>query len=163
MKIFFVILFFAISSFTQRIENAENSACSKADKPKIREYFERLEKETEFINECEEKMRRETLEKTGNPPITIAGGCEWTNNGCPRGLVKPFYPEIAEKYGMFGSVAVEIIFDETGNVIYSKAFSGKTIFYNSTEKAACASKFSPKRYCDKIVKHRAIIIYNFIF
>ncbi len=163
MKIFFVILFFAFPALSQQFEDAEKFACSKDAKPKVREYFEQLEKETKFINECEAKWRKESLEKTGNPPVIIAGGCEWTNNGCPRNLVKPLYPEIAEKYGIFGTVTVEIVIDETGNVIYSKAFSEKTIFYYNAEKAACASRFSPKRYCDKIVKQRTVILYHFIF
>lgn len=154
MKTFFIILLFTFSAFSQQIENAEKFACSKVDKSKVIDYFSNLKSQNNYIFECLRSQNK--TDSNTKPFIKISHF-----NSPIISLVRPFYPETAKKYGMCGIIKVEIIFDETGNVIYSKAISGNMIFYEGAEKAACASRFSPRSYCDKLVKQKATVLYNF--
>lgn len=162
MKTFFIILLFTFSVFSQQIENPEKFACSKEDKSKVIEYLEQLEKQNNFIRECEEQSRKESLEKTGNPPVKIAGGCEWTNKGCPRSLVLPEFPSLAKELRISGVVDIEIILDREGKVINAKALSGHKLLKIFAIRAACKSLFSPQIFCEKPVIQKKIIRYNFI-
>ncbi len=154
MKIlsFVVILLFSAFTFAQK---PEIYACSKDDKMKVIDYFSNLQSENSFIFECIRNQNKK--ESNIKPLIKISH-----YNSPIISLPKPFYPEIAERNRMFGSVKVEIIFDESGEVIYAKAVSGKMIFYRNAQQAACASKFKPVQYCEKRVKQRGYIFYNFM-
>ena len=45
-------------------------------------------------------------------------------NGRAVKLGKPFYPALAHKAGASGEVTVQIVFDEGGKVIWTRAISG---------------------------------------
>jgi hypothetical protein len=157
---FIIILLFFAFTFAQK---PENFACAKDDKYKIREYFDHLEEQNSFVSQCNEKSRKEILEKTGKPPIFISGGCEWINNGCPVNLVLPKFPPLAEKLKISGIVKVEIIIDREGQVVYAKALNGYKILHFNSLEAACNSHFYPKSFCEKPIMQKRIIHYNFIF
>lgn len=82
-------------------------------------------------------------------------------NGKALKLVRPTYSKMEYQAGAKGTVEVEVEIDETGKVIYSKAISGHKLLYKSAEYAAKKSKFSPTRVCDKGIKVRGTIVYNF--
>ena len=76
-------------------------------------------------------------------------------------LVKPEYPEAAIYVKASGSVGVEIIIDENGNVESAEAVSGHPLLRPASIKAALNSKFQPTYLSGKPVKVRSYIVYNF--
>ena len=158
MKIFSVILFLCLSISAQKVEKC---ACAQKDKSKVQEYFENLKEQDTFIAECERQFTQNQIAEFGKVLPRIAGEYEWSSNGCPITLVIPIFPELAKNLKVFGSVDVEIITNEKGLVIYAKAIRGKPIFYFAAEKAACFSRFYPKKICGKRVMQKQIIVYNF--
>lgn len=144
----FIILFSFVSVFSQ---TAEKCACSKKDKEKVKQYFKEIKIQNKVIDECtsEISLNAKIVSVDGFFPKAIS-------------LVKPYYPNFAREHKISGQVLVEIIFDENGFVIYAKAFKGHKVLRKYAEKAACASKFTPVQYCDKPVKQRRIVLYNFI-
>ena len=77
-------------------------------------------------------------------------------------LVKPEYPKSASYVRASGSVEVEIVIDENGNVESAEAVSGHPLLRPAAVKAALESKFQPTYLSGKPVKVRDYIVYNFI-
>lgn len=153
MKIIFVLLIFATTIFAQN----EKYICSKKDKIKVGEYFRQIEQQNDFINQCNLKSAENLPENVKTLPKNISH-----LSPSAISLVKPFYPDFARENKIFGTVFVEVIFDEEGFVISAKAYRGNKIFYICAEKAACISRFTPVRYCEKSLKQKRLIVYNFI-
>src|SRR5688572_9616304 len=76
-------------------------------------------------------------------------------------LVKPEYPPIAKDFRAFGSVNVQILIDENGNVVSAKAISGHLFLHNASVKAALQSKFEPLNLGGDAVRVNGIIVYNY--
>lgn len=89
----------------------------------------------------------------------ISGG---VLNGRAISLPKPSYPLEAKEKKASGTVNVEIIIDEQGNVESATAVSGDSVFYEACEKAAIQAKFTPTLLEGNPVRVRGVIIYNFI-
>lgn len=83
-------------------------------------------------------------------------------NGKAIRLPKPEYPAEARSLGAAGTVEVEVLIDETGNVIHAEAKNGNPLLFNTTRVAACSAKFSPTRLNGQPVKVSGIITYNFV-
>lgn len=145
----FILLLLPISLAAQI---SQDCACSKNDKFAVDEFFSDLQKQNIEIAQCLEKINQ------SNPTAKSISHLTPT----AISLLKPYFPKIAKNNKIFGSVDVQIIFDEQGKVIYAKAVSGKKIFFKSAEKAACSSIFSPVQYCGKPNKQKRIIRYNFV-
>ncbi len=73
----------------------------------------------------------------------------------------PEYPAAAKASRISGRVTVEIIIDETGNVISAKGIEGHPILIESAVKAALQAKFSPTLLNGQAVKVTERIVYNF--
>jgi len=97
--------------------------------------------------------------KTEPGQAAIQGG---TLNGKAVSLPNPEYPEIARNVGASGSVSVEVIIDESGNVISAKAISGHPLLMAASVKAARAAQFSPTRLSGEPVKVKGVLTYNFV-
>ena len=82
-------------------------------------------------------------------------------NGQAKSLPPPPYPKPAQMIGAEGAVSVQIIIDETGKVISSKAINGHPLLRSSAEKAAWSAKFSPTYLSEVPVKVTGVIVYNF--
>jgi Gram-negative bacterial TonB protein C-terminal len=148
-----------ISGFAQAgtEKDIKSHSCSIENVEAVREYFAHFDAQRTFMAACrfESDKRQEAL---GFPkPFRISGF-----GPRPISLVEPYYPEIAKRFRIFGSVAVEVVTDEHGAVIYSKVFSGNSFLRESVRRAACASRFTPVFYCGKPVKEQRQITYNFI-
>lgn len=78
-------------------------------------------------------------------------------------LVKPSYPPAA-RIGApaLGTVNVQVLIDENGNVISAKAVSGDSLLHKAAEKAALKSKFNPTLLEGQPVKVNGIIVYIFV-
>ena len=76
-------------------------------------------------------------------------------------LPRPVYPPLAKLNHIEGSVAVQVLIDETGKVISAHAASGHAFLITEAVKAAYRARFSPTKLGDAPVKVSGIITYNF--
>ncbi len=83
-------------------------------------------------------------------------------NGRATDLPKPPYPQAAIKMNIQGTVTVQLLIDEKGNVVSAKATSGHVLLRAAAEKAAWDAKFSPTFLSKVPVKVTGVIRYNFI-
>lgn len=93
------------------------------------------------------------------PHAPVTGGII---NGKARKLVKPKYPDAARAARISGTVQVQVVFDETGKVIWAKALSGHPDLRQASEDAAWRSEFSPVTLSGQPVKVTGFIVYNFV-
>ena len=77
-------------------------------------------------------------------------------------LPKPVYPHVAKHIRQQGTVTVQVMIDESGNVISAKATSGPPLLTGPSEKAALRARFSPTRISDHPVRVSGVITYNFV-
>lgn len=103
----------------------------------------------------------ETRAQNTTPSKPISGGVV---NGKAVSLAKPEYPSEAQKQKVTGTVNVQVVIDENGNVISAKAVSGvdNLALRTAAENAALKSKFSPTRLSGAPVKVTGIVVYNFV-
>ncbi|HEX8710150.1 MAG TPA: TonB family protein [Pyrinomonadaceae bacterium] len=83
-------------------------------------------------------------------------------NGKAVSLPRPAYPPIAMAAHASGSVPVQIVVDETGCVISSKATGGHPLLQAAAVQAACRARFTPTRVSGEPVKVSGVIMYNFL-
>jgi len=77
-------------------------------------------------------------------------------------LPKPTYPRMAVQIHLQGTVAVQVLIDETGKVVSAKAVSGHPILVPEAVRAAMGARFSPTTIGDQAVKISGVITYNFV-
>ena len=77
-------------------------------------------------------------------------------------LPKPAYPRLAIETRTQGSVAVQVLIDQTGKVISAQVMSGHPVLAAAAVKAAYQARFSPTIIGDQPVKVSGIITYNFV-
>jgi TonB family protein len=94
--------------------------------------------------------------KTGN---SISGG---VLNGKALALPKPDYPDIARAAHASGTVVVQVLIDEEGNVISAHAVSGHPLLQAASVAAARQAKFSPTFLEGDPVRVTGVIQYNFV-
>lgn len=83
-------------------------------------------------------------------------------NGQALSLPKPDYPAEARAARVSGTVVVQVVIDETGNVIRACAIHGPSKLWLTSEFAAYRSKFSPTKLNGMPVKVTGIITYNYV-
>jgi TonB family protein len=83
-------------------------------------------------------------------------------NGKAITLPRPAYPPIARAARAYGTVVVEIIIDEEGNVISARAVSGHPLLQAAAAQAAREAKFTPTRIEGQPVKVAGKLTYNFV-
>jgi protein TonB len=83
-------------------------------------------------------------------------------NGEAKLLPKPTYPRMAVQIRLQGTVAVQVLIDETGKVVSAKAVSGHPILVPEAVRAAMGARFSPTIIGDHAVKISGVITYNFV-
>ena len=89
----------------------------------------------------------------------ISGG---VLNGKAISLPKPQYPPIARAAHAAGTVVVQVLIDENGNVVSAKAVSGHPLLQAVAAAAARQAKFSPTKLSGQPVKVSGMIQYNFV-
>jgi len=97
--------------------------------------------------------------KAPPPRAPISGG---VLNGKAVHLQQPPYPPIARQAHASGTVVVQVLIDENGNVVSAHATSGHPLLQAAAVAAARASKFSPTKLSGQPVKVTGIIQYNFV-
>lgn len=92
-------------------------------------------------------------------PKQISGG---VLNGKATSLPKPAYPPAAKAVGASGAVTVQVLIDESGNVVSATAVSGHPLLRAAAVAAARGAKFSPTQLSGQAVKVSGVITYNFV-
>jgi protein TonB len=93
------------------------------------------------------------------PRAPISGG---VLNGKAISLPKPSYPQIARSAHASGTVVVQVVIDENGNVISAHAVSGHPLLQAVSVAAARNARFSPTKLSGQPVKVTGVITYNFV-
>jgi len=93
------------------------------------------------------------------PRAPISGG---VLNGKAISLPKPPYPPIAKQARASGTVVVQVVIDENGNVISAHAVSGHPLLQAVSVSAARQARFSPTKLSGQPVKVTGVITYNFV-
>jgi TonB family protein len=83
-------------------------------------------------------------------------------NGKASSLPKPEYPPIARAAKASGTVTVEVIVDETGNVVAAKAVSGHPLLQAAAVNAARQAKFTPTSVNGEPTRINGYLTYNFV-
>jgi TonB family protein len=89
---------------------------------------------------------------------TISGG---VLNGKAVSLPKPDYPPIAKSAKASGTVVVQVLVDEKGNVASARAISGHPLLRAAAVSAARRAKFSPSQLNGKPARVSGTIRYEF--
>jgi protein TonB len=93
------------------------------------------------------------------PRAPISGG---VLNGKAISLPKPGYPPIARAAHASGTVVVQVLIDENGNVVSAHAVSGHPLLQAAAVGAAKSARFSPTKLSGQPVKVTGVIQYNFV-
>jgi TonB family protein len=95
---------------------------------------------------------------TGASSKTVSGGIL---NGKAISLPTPAYPPIAKAAHASGTVVVQVIIDDHGNVLSATAISGHPLLRAAAVAAARGAKFTPTKLGGESVKVNGVITYNF--
>jgi TonB family protein len=90
---------------------------------------------------------------------TIHGGIL---NSKAVSLPKPDYPQAARDARASGTVTVQVLIDESGNVIKATAVSGHPLLQAAAVEAARQAKFSPTFLSGQRVRLTGVLAYNFV-
>jgi TonB family protein len=96
--------------------------------------------------------------RMGDKDMTAAG----ILNGKAIRKPQPEYPGTARSARASGTVAVQVVVDENGDVTSAQAISGHPLLRDSGERAARKAKFSPTKLCGQPVKVTGVVTYNFV-
>ena len=94
-----------------------------------------------------------------DPKVQDAGG---SVNGRALSLPKPAYPPLAKAAHAQGTVAVQVVIDETGTVVAAHAVSGHPLLYGASVTAARGARFTPIKLEGQPVCVAGVINYNFV-
>lgn len=92
-------------------------------------------------------------------PTTLTKGVV---NGAAIELPKPTYPAVALRINLSGNVNVQVLIDETGNVVSARAVDGHPFLKPEAERAAKKAKFKPTLLSGDPVKVNGVIVYKFV-
>jgi protein TonB len=83
-------------------------------------------------------------------------------NSRAKDLPRPPYPAMAKIARVQGKVTVQVLIDETGNVVAANVVSGPPLLVVESRRAALQARFSPTTIDGKPVKVSGMITYNFL-
>ena len=83
-------------------------------------------------------------------------------NGVAVAMPKPPYPPAALAVKAFGSVTVQVLVDENGDVIAAAAVRGHPLLRSAAAQAARSAKFEPTLVDGKAAKVTGTLTYNFV-
>ena len=83
-------------------------------------------------------------------------------NGKAISLPQPPYPPLAKAAKASGTVVVQVLVDENGNVVDAHAVSGHALLQAISVSAARSAKFSPTKLGGEPVKVTGVITYKFL-
>ncbi|HEV7858175.1 MAG TPA: TonB family protein [Pyrinomonadaceae bacterium] len=92
------------------------------------------------------------------PADAISGG---VLNAKAIDLPKPTYPATARAVHASGTVVVQVLVDESGNVMTAQATSGHPLLRQAAVAAAKQARFTPTKLSGRPVKVSGVLTYNF--
>ncbi len=104
-------------------------------------------------------LKKTAVEVTPNSKTVIKS--EGVVNGKAKFLPKPIYSAAAKAVKAMGSVNVQVMIDEQGNVVSANAVDGHPLLKMEAEKAARNAKFNPTFLSKQPVKVSGVIVYKF--
>lgn len=160
------------NAWTQKVNLLRESAKlaeMEGDEARKAEYARQadaaLETETRLAREAQARQSGDVQDAPGQaatPPnrkAVVSGG---VLNGKAIYKPQPAYPPDAKAAGAQGTVTVQILVDEEGNVVEAHAVSGHPLLRDAAETAARNSRFSPTRLQGQPVKVSGVITYSFV-
>jgi TonB family protein len=96
---------------------------------------------------------------------TISAQASQTNailSGKSIELPQPAYPRLAKAAHAAGTVGVQVVIDEQGNVISAHAVSGHPLLYGVSVDAARRAKFTPTLFDGEAIRVTGVIEYHFV-
>lgn len=100
-----------------------------------------------------------TPEPTPSQKTVVSGG---VLNGKAISKPQPVYPPIARAAHASGTVTVQVLVSEEGNVLSAKAVGGHPLLQQAAVDAAYQAKFAPTLLEGKKVKVAGVLSYNFV-
>ena len=119
----------------------------------------RVTKEEKREREEEEMMAYARTSSEGATRRAINGG---VLNGKAASLPVPEYPAIARAAHASGTVNVQILIDEGGNVIEATAVSGHPLLRAAAQAAAKEAKFTATRVNGEPTQVAGVLVFNFV-
>lgn len=134
---------------------------------------------TQFLDSFKLKAAEETLgevdrwikQNAGKEPLygtCVAADCGPEDSDKKVGggrilvLPKPTYPPIARMSKASGTVKVQVIIDETGQVIAAQAIDGHPLLFGVSVNAAKGARFAHPKYNGQPAKIIGVLQYNFV-
>jgi protein TonB len=102
-----------------------------------------------------------TPQPTPAKPKTIVSG--GVLNGKAISKPQPAYPAIARAAKPTGTVTVQVLVDDEGQVVSAKAVSGHRLLRKAAIDAAYQAKFSPRVISGERVKVSGVLTYDFVY
>jgi protein TonB len=102
-----------------------------------------------------------TPQPTPSKPKTIVSG--GVLNGRAISKPQPSYPPIAKAAKASGTVTVQVLVSEEGNVISARAVSGHPLLRQAALDAAYQAKFTPVIVSGRKVQVSGALTYDFVF
>jgi TonB family protein len=109
--------------------------------------------------EKEERREKEESSTESEQRAAINGG---VLNGKATSLPVPVFPAIARQAHASGTVNVEVLISEGGEVVAAHAVSGHPLLQASAVTAARQASFAPTRLNGEPVRVSGILVYNFV-
>jgi TonB family protein len=113
---------------------------------------------TNSVGDDEEPPPPPAMPGTKPPADAISGG---VLNGKAIDLPKPAYPAIAKAAHASGNVVVQVVVDESGDVMTAEATSGHPLLRQAAVAAAKQAHFAPTKLSGRPVKVSGVLTYNF--
>ena len=104
-------------------------------------------------------LTNETEKTVESAPASAIGNLSL---GQALALPQPVYSKLARAAHAKGTVVVQVVLDEHGNVISEHAISGHPLLLPASEAAARETKFKPTTLCGEPVRVTGVITYNFV-
>lgn len=124
----------------------------RLEEPERAEQYDREQKE------LAEREARGGVEK-GSGKTLVEGG---VLNGKAVSKPAPTYPTAAKNTGVAGTVVVQILVDESGQVVEAEPLCGHQLLATPAAEAARKARFTPTTLSGQPVKVSGVITYNFI-
>jgi outer membrane biosynthesis protein TonB len=158
---FLIIVSFVALSHGQTRQRTKKTVVVIRQKPKINNISEQ-DKNLEECLGCSNKPKPDiyqTNPKTEQKYIVSDCGSVTLK---PIFQPKPKYPKAARVVKASGLVRVDVVFNETGNVIWAKIIEGHPLLRNETLRIVCLTRIKPPVDCfGKFTKLNSIISYDF--
>ena len=97
---------------------------------------------------------------TGKPKAKVVSA--GILNGKAKYLPKPSYPAEGRANRDGGTVTIQILIDERGNVLRAGALNGAITLQSAAREAACRAKFTPTTLEGRPIKVSGVLTYAFV-